>query len=327
MKHLAIASRRLLGGIVAGLVLLSSGAGAAPVQPTDQVAGYYRQQVGGAVVTALYDGYVDISSKLLKGIQGKDLQALMARMFVQDRNGVQTAVNGFLVHTGDRLVLVDTGSSSCFGPTMGNLQGNIQAAGYKPEDIDTVLLTHMHPDHICGLLTKDGKPAFPNAQVWAAQADADYWLSDKAAAQASEDTRPFFKMAKDAIAPYQSKGAFHTFTKEAKLPDGFSVVPSPGHTPGHSSYLLTSGSQRLLIWGDIIHSHPVQLARPEVSIEFDSDQKQAIQSRKAILQQAAQQGWLIAGAHLPFPGLGHIRKDGRQYSWVPVEFSPLRRDR
>ena len=106
-----------------------------------------------------------------------------------------------------------------------------------------------------------------------------------------------------------------------------SVVPTPGHTPGHSSYLFSSGKQKLLLWGDIVHSHSVQFQHPEVSMEFDVDQKQAIATRKTVFQQAANAGWAIGGAHLPFPGLGHIRKDAKGYAWVPVEFGPIRSDR
>jgi len=329
MKSLAFApkaTRRLVRAALASLMFASLAATAAPAQVKEQVPGFYRQQVGDVVVTALYDGYVDIGSKLLKGMQAKDLQSLMARMFVVDKNGVQTAVNGFLVHTQDKLVLVDAGAAQCFGPTMGGLVNNIRAAGYKPEDVDAVLLTHLHPDHACGL-TQGTTAVFPNATVWASQKDADYWLSNAAAQQAPEDKKPFFKMAQDAVAPYKAKGALHTYADGAQPLPGFSVLGTPGHTPGHSSYLVTSKGQTLLLWGDIVHSHSVQMAHPEVSIEFDSDQQQAIKTRKAVFAQAAAKGWLIAGAHMPFPGLGHIRKDARGYSWVPVEYGPVRADR
>lgn len=325
MNHIGIAYGRLIGTLLAGFLFAGS-ALAGRGQPGEQVAGYYRQQVGDAVVTALYDGHIELDSKLLKGVQARDLQALMARMFVQDRGGVQTAVNAFLVDTPNHVVLVDAGAASCFGPSMGKLRGNLKAAGYKPEDVDVILLTHLHPDHICGLV-KDGQVAFPNAQVWASERDARYWLSEEVAAKAPEGKRPFFKMAREIMAPYQAKRAFHTYTEGWALPAGFSVVPTPGHTPGHSSYLFVSREQSLLIWGDIVHSHAVQFARPEVSIDFDSDQRLAIKSRQAVLAQAMAKGWMIAGAHLPFPGLGHVRKEGNGYAWVPVEFSPLKRDR
>nr|WP_247652849.1 hypothetical protein [Ideonella aquatica] len=107
---------------------------------------------------------------------------------------------------------------------------------------------------------------------------------------------------------------------------GLSVVPTHGHTPGHSSFLFSSKGRQLLVWGDVVHSHAVQFAHPEVSLEFDVNQKQAIATRKALFQRAAQAGWQIAGAHLPFPGLGRIRQDAKGYAWVPVEFGPIRAD-
>ena len=307
--------------------LASPAVAAAPAQQKVQVPGYYRHAVGDMEVTALYDGYVDLSADLLKGIKASQMQSLLARMFQQDIKGIQTAVTAYLVHTGDRLVLVDAGAASCFGPTLGQVQDNIRAAGYALDAIDTVLLTHMHPDHLCGLLAKDGKPAFPNATVWAAQADADFWLSEKLAAAAPEANKPFFQMARAAVAPYVAAGTFRSFKPGEALLPGVSVVPTQGHTPGHMSYLFASKSKQLLVWGDIVHNHAVQFARPDVSIEFDTDQKQAIAARKALFEKAAKNAWGIAGAHLPFPGIGHIRKEPKAYAWVPVEFGPIRADR
>ena len=312
-----------LGGVAALILASASHAG-----PRDeQVPGYYRQKVGDLTVTALYDGYVDLDSKLLKGMQSKDLQALMARLFVQDRQGVQTAVNAYLVQDGERVLLVDAGAAQCFGPTLGGLLGHLSQAGYAPADIDAVLLTHLHPDHACGLLDEQGRMAFPNATIWAARADADYWLSAEQAARAPADKQPFFQMAQRAVAPYAAQQRVRLYGDDSELLPGFSVMATPGHTPGHSSYLFRSRGQTLFIWGDIVHSHSVQLPHPEVSIEFDSDQAAAIRTRKSVLENVSEQGWLIAGAHLPFPGLGHIRKESQGYRWVPVEYGPLRGDR
>lgn len=320
-------SRHLVGALTAGLMLTSFSASAAPEAIKTQVPGYYRQALGDFTVTALYDGYVDLDPKLLKGMRADKVQSLLARMFIAHSKGVQTAVNAYLVHTGDHLVLVDAGAAKCFGPSLGQIQDNIRAAGYALEDIDTVLLTHLHPDHVCGLLAPDGQPAFPKATVWVAQEDADFWLSEAVAGKAPEGMRPMFKMARDSAAPYLGAAALKTYKAgEIQLP-GVTVVPTHGHTPGHSSYLFSSGSQKLLIWGDIVHSHSVQFAHPEVSLEFDNDQPKAIVTRKALFEKAAASGWWIAGAHLPFPGLGHIRHDAKGYAWVPVEFGPLRSDR
>ncbi len=300
---------------------------APPEAVKTQVPGYYRQALGDFTVTALYDGYIDLAPKLLHGLRDTQIQSLLARMFIAHEKGVQTAVNAYLIHTGEHLVLVDTGAASCFGPTLGQVQANLKAAGYRLEDVDTVLLTHLHGDHLCGVLDAQGQTAFPNATVWAAQKDADFWLSQAVADAAPEGMKGFFKMSRDAAAPYQAAGRFKTFQSGETLLPGLSVVPTNGHTPGHTSFLFESKGQKLLVWGDIVHSHSVQFAHPEVSLEFDVDQKQAIATRKALFQKAAAAGWWIGGAHLPFPGLGHIRKDPKGYAWVPVEYGPIRADR
>ena len=310
--------------VAAVLLSFSLAVTAATPSVTSQVPGYYRQGLGEFSVTAIYDGYLDMDTQLLKGIKADRLQRLMARMFLKYDKGVQTAVNAYLVHTGEQLVLVDTGAAQCFGPTMGQLLDNIRASGYAPEAVDAVLITHLHPDHLCGLLNKEGKAAFPNAKVWAAQKDVDFWLSEAVANAAPEGKRPFFKMAHDAVAPYIAAGAFRSYKEGEVLMPGVSAVPTPGHTPGHTAYLFKLKGKPLLLWGDVVHSHAVQFARPEISIEFDTDQKQAISTRQAIFAQAAKQGWMVGGSHLPFPGLGYIRKESSGYAWVPVEYGPLR---
>lgn len=328
MHHFLHIMRRGSLGLIACVTLLASPLTlAAPSQVRTQVPGYYRYALGDMEVTALYDGYIDLQTQILKGMRAEDIQSLLARMFLEYQKGVQTAVNAYLIHTGNKLVLVDAGAAACFGPTLGSVTDNIRAAGYSPEAVDVVLLTHLHPDHLCGVLDKAGQPAFPNATVWSSQADADFWLSEASAAAAPEAMRGMFKMARDSVAPYSAAGRFRTFKAGDSVIPEVSVVSSAGHTPGHTSYLFGSKGRQLLVWGDIVHSHSVQFKHPEVSIEFDTDQKKAIATRKALFQQASKAGWAIAGAHLPFPGLGHIRKDPSGYAWVPVEFGPLRSDR
>ena len=310
-----------------GLALSTLSLHAAPPAQKIQVPGYYRHANGSFEVTALYDGYVDLGTPLLKGLRADQIQTLLARMFIDSSKGVQTAVNAYLVNTGEQLVLVDAGAASCFGPSLGQVQDNIRAAGYQPEQVDAVLLTHLHPDHLCGVLDKNGQPAFPKATLWAAQQDIDFWLDEKTANAAPKDNQPFFRMAMDAVRPYKTAGRLRSFKAGDTLMPGVSVVGTPGHTPGHSSYLFSSGAHKLLVWGDIVHSHAVQFQHPEVSLEFDVNQQQAIATRKALFQRASESGWTIAGAHLPFPGLGHVRKDPQGYAWVPVEFGPIRSDR
>ncbi|MBP6802020.1 MAG: MBL fold metallo-hydrolase [Zoogloea sp.] len=291
-----------------------------------QVPGFYRLAVGEVEVTALYDGFIDLDTKILSNASPAEVQRLLARMFLGGQK-VQTAVNAFLVNAGGKLILVDAGAAKAFGPTLGYIGDNLKAAGYSPEQVDVVLLTHLHADHAAGLLGADGKPLFPNAQVRVAQADHDFWLSEEIAAKAPDGFKPFFKLARDAAAPYQAAGRWKPFAGEVEVAPSITAVDAHGHTPGHTAYLIESKGQRLLIVGDAVHSHAVQFARPEVAIEFDSDKKKAVAARKKLFARAAKEKLALAGMHLPFPGLGHVRAEGKGYAWVPVEFSPIRSDR
>ena len=295
----------------------------APAQQKTQAPGFYRMALGDFEVTALYDGYIDLDNKkLLKNVSATDLQKLLSRMFLTSSN-VQTAVNAYLVNTGTNLVLVDTGSSKCFGPTAGFIQDAIKASGYVPSQIDTIVITHLHPDHSCGVTTADGKMAFPNAVVRVAKAESDYWLNPKVEEKAPEEFKPFFKMVREAIQPYKDADKFKPFSPNEALVPGLVAVPTPGHTPGHTSYQFQSKNETLLVLGDIIHSHAVQFPRPQIGIQFDTDSKKAISTRTKLFANAAKNKIWLAGAHLPFPGIGHIRLEGKGYVWVPVEYSPF----
>lgn len=313
---------------IAALALLPFLASAAPVaKQQEQVPGYYRMNLGEFEVTALYDGYVDLDPALLKGIDDDNLDALLSRMFVSAENGVQTAVNAYLVNTGTELVLVDVGAAQCFGPTLGNIASNLKASGYQTEQVSMVLLTHLHPDHACGLRNSDGSATYPNATVYVPRAEAAYWLDAELAATMPEAAQPFFKMAQAAVEPYQSQKRLKQYGRDTELMPGLRTVPTNGHTPGHNAYLFQSEGQDLMVWGDIVHSHTVQFARPDVTIEFDVDSEKALATRKDMFNDAAKNRFWVAGAHLPFPGLGHVRRDGAAFAWVPVDYGPLRTDR
>lgn len=308
--------------LLAALLAASGFAAAEAPQQTTQVPGYYRMMLGNFEVTALYDGAIDLDEKLLKKIDKHNLQRLLARQFLKGPK-VQTAVNAYLINTGKQLVLVDAGAAKLFGPGLGNIVDNLKAAGYTPEQVDVVLVTHLHGDHVNGLVTADGQRAFANAEVWSTKADNDFWLNEEIAAMAPKDSQAFFKMSRDAAAPYLSAGKWKTYDSERELIAGIRSVDTHGHTPGHASYLLASGDQKLMILGDLVHNHAVQFARPDVAIEFDNDPKQAIAARKRVFAKAAREKLMIAGMHLPFPGIGHIRQAKEGYAWVPAEFGPL----
>lgn len=310
--------------VALAVVVFSAGplfAGAAKVMT--QVPGYYRLALGDYEVTALYDGTVEIDAKLLAGGAEEELKSLLARHFMAHPK-MPTSVNAYLVNTGQALILVDAGSGALFGPAHGKLPGNLKAAGYAPEDLDMVVLTHLHGDHMGGLVTAEGKPVFPKAQVLVAKAENDYWLSEDNARAAPEGRKRFFEMAGKIAAALSASGQWRTFEGEAELAPGLRAVAAPGHTPGHTAYAVESDGQRLVIWGDLIHAHAVQFARPGVTIGFDSDQKMAAATRLGLMRTVAADKTLVAGMHLPFPGFGHVRSDGPDvFAWVPLEYAPL----
>src|SRR5690606_38108263 len=265
--------RRLAPAMLLALSVSAPALAAAP-PPAAQVPGVYHHQTGALRVTALLDGTTRLSPALLAGIDTARALELLERGFVPgDAQGAQTADNAFLVHAGDELVLVDAGTGTCFGPGLGQVPGNLRAAGYEPAQVDHVLLTHGHPDHMCGLVDARDQAVYPNATVWLAQAEADHWLDASAMARAPEAARGTFAMARRAVAPYRDAGRLRLFTLgQRELPAGATAIDTHGHTPGHVSYLFGEGTQGLLVWGDVLHFHAVQFAHPEVSIEFDHDQ-------------------------------------------------------
>lgn len=303
--------------------LIAGGSSALAQAPHEQVAGFYRLALPDMTVTALYDGNNLIDRQLLKGASAEEIQALLDHMFIGDSEKMQTAVNAYLIESAGKRVLIDTGSGQCFGPALGKLHDNLKAAGYQPEQIDLVLLTHLHPDHACGLRNAAGERAFSNAEVKVAQGEANYWLSEAAEKQAPAEHQGMFRMAREAVQPYKNAGRFSTFKRGDILLPGLQVIATPGHTPGYVSYRFEAGDQHLLVWGDIIHNHAVQFPRPDIAIEFDSDSQQAIATRREALALAAQNRLWVAGAHLPFPGIGHVRAEQQGYAWVPVEYKPL----
>jgi glyoxylase-like metal-dependent hydrolase (beta-lactamase superfamily II) len=294
---------------------------AAPMVKTP-APGYFRMMLGNFEVTALSDGTADLPvDQLLTGTTKEKIDKALARVFLA--SPLQTSVNAFLINTGDKLVLVDTGSGTLFGPTVGKLMANLKASGYEPEQVDEIYITHMHPDHVGGLAT-DGKLNFPNAIVRADKRDADYWLSAETLAKADEGSKGFIQGAQSMLGPYVQAGKFKPFDGDTELVPGVRAHAAYGHTPGHTIYLVESNGQKLVLWGDLMHVAALQFPDPSITIKFDSDSKAAMAQRKKAFADAAKGGYWVGAAHLPFPGLGHLKAEGKGYAFFPVNYSVIR---
>ena len=299
-------------------MLMQAALAAAPFAK-GQAPGYYRMMLGDVEVTALSDGTVPLEiKKLLTNTTPQRVDQLLKRSFLADP--VETSVNAFLVNTGAKLVLIDSGAGTLFGPTLGNLLNSLKAAGYQPDQIDEIYITHMHADHVGGLMAGD-KLAFPNAIVRADKRDSEYWLSQANLDAAPDASKGFFKGAMASINPYVAAGKFKPFDGAGELTPGVSAVPTYGHTKGHTMYMVESKGQKLAILGDLMHVAAEQFPQPAVTIQFDTDAKAAAAQRKKVYADSARQGFWLAVAHLPFPGIGHIRADGAVYTYVPANYS------
>jgi len=308
---------RALAGL--GLALAVATAHAEAPLAKGQAPGWYRMMLGSFEVTALSDGTVTLPvDKLLTNIKPVTIEQLLARSYL--KAPVETSVNGYLVNTGSKLVLIDTGAAGLFGPTLGKLVANLKASGYQPEQVDEIYITHMHPDHVGGLIA-DGKLVFPNATVRADTREGGFWLSQANMDKAPADGKGFFQGAMASLNPVVAAGKFKAFDGETELVPGVRAVPAYGHTPGHTIYVVESQGNKLVLWGDLMHVAAVQFALPATTIQFDVDSKAAAPQRQKNYADAAQKGYYVGVAHVSFPGIGKLRADGKGFQWVPANYT------
>lgn len=251
---------------------------------------------------------------VLQNITPDESRRLLAEDF---RPGRRTSVNAYAIHSAGRLALIETGSGNYLAPTAGKLRQNLAAAGIDTGAIEAVLLTHMHPDHSAGLTDPATKRRFfPNAELVVHENEPRHWDDDAAMARASERARKlYFECAREQIAPYRDR--LRTFNTGREVFPGVTSVPLNGHTPGHSGYRIDSGGESLLIWGDIIHVPEIQVPRPEVTIEFDTDPAAAAATRRRTFDMVARDRLLVAGMHIHFPGFAHVAQRGEGYALLP----------
>lgn len=221
------------------------------------------------------------------------------------------------INTGQHRVLVDTGCGLV--PNAGKLLRNLQAEGIKPVDIDTVILTHGHMNHIGGNTDAEGKPAFPNARYVMCKDEWEFWMSepDLAQLEVDENTKQFIlRSARKNLPPIQSQ--LYLVDRETEILPGIHAIVAPGHTPGHMALDISSGSEQLLCTVDAVE-HSILLEQPGWYPAFDLVPEQAIATKRLLLDRAVAENALVFACHFPFPGLGHVIKKGEGWQWQPIE--------
>jgi glyoxylase-like metal-dependent hydrolase (beta-lactamase superfamily II) len=281
--------------------------------------GYYSFKLGGYEITAISDGSVpqDLHA-LLKGASKQKIDGLLNEVHLH--NPVEASINVYLINTGKKLILVDTGAGDFFGKGFGGkFSERLNKLGVKPENISDILITHIHTDHTGGLV-HEGKAVFPNANIYIGKADVDFFLDPQNQNGVNGYDKSYFQQAKTAMQPYLALGHIKPLTGVQTVLADFNAYPTPGHTPGHYYYKLESEGHSITFIGDSVHVESVQFPNPEITITYDVDQNSAAKQRQAQFEKLAKKNAMIAAPHLPYPGIGYINAQKTGFTFIRAEF-------
>jgi glyoxylase-like metal-dependent hydrolase (beta-lactamase superfamily II) len=286
----------------------------------DQAPYYYRFTHGKMQATVISDGILPLGepSASFLGTSKEEVGNMLTSNFL-DTSNVILEQNILVLNTGDKLVLFDTGmgSSPMFGPTTGKMLANLKAAGIDPKDIDAVVATHAHCDHVWGIQSDDGKPNFPNAQIYISQADFDFW-TDEAKLQMKDPAymKPFVEGARKNLLPNRDRIVF--FKEGQEFLPGIQAMAAPGHTVGHTVFMITSDGKTMAAIGDLTHHQVLLMEKPLIEFAYDTDSKQSAKTRVRVLDMLASNRIPLIAYHFPWPGIGHVAKQGEGFRYYPA---------
>jgi glyoxylase-like metal-dependent hydrolase (beta-lactamase superfamily II) len=315
-------SAMLASAAVAAASTAGLPAQAAAPQVGKQAPGFHRFKVGDFEVTALLDGVVagPLSPQRIPNVPLEEVRRVMEAQFMP----VEPAVNYFTqmtVNTGSKLILIDAGFADNGAPTTGQLQANMAAAGIDPKQIDTLLVSHFHGDHINGIRLKAGAVTYPNAEIAVPGVEWDFWMDDARMNAAPEAGRAGFAAARRVFQPVAKDVRRFDWGKE--VAPGVTAIKSDGHTAGHTSFVVSSGGKSLLIVGDACNDPRLFARNPDWHLGFDADKPLAVATRRRLLDMAATERMQVVFYHAAFPATGHVSKSGAGYEWHPLQFNPL----
>ena len=325
MSQFFTPTRRQALGVI-GAAALSGAAGGFPPRPALAKAPmlgapnstFRRFKLGGYEVTIIRDGAISVAGPYPAfGADQfeEDVHALMEENHLPPSR-FELPYSPVLVNTGAELILFDTGNDAARRPERGHLQEGLALAGYTPDQIDVVALTHLHPDHIGGMI-EDGAAMFPNARYVCGEVEFDFWRREDLLTRDAGMVRRA-KAVHENVAPLAEQIAF--LKDESEVAPGIRAIDAPGHTPGHLAYHVESEGQRLLIWGDAIVHHVISFQQPDWPMAADMDDEQAIASRRKLLGMAAADKIAVAGYHLPFPAFGFVEQTEEAFRFVPASY-------